>query len=301
MRIQIRHQMSVTPPAGTSNMVLQVLATPKSGPTQKVADWSIEMEGFAEAGPFTDAYGNMAQLVNVLRPEGDYLITISGLVDTNDRHGVLGKLTGEPVPALFKRQTALTKVPVSLYGKFRTTKDSRIDVLHALMARVGETLATVKPAPAAPMQSQSQSQSSEGGSQSQSQSSGTDQSEAQMLANGEAIEAAVAPAEDVLPLPPASDYAHAFIGAARGLDIPARFVTGYLLGDEDHPASFHAWAEAYDEGLGWIGFDPMMQLCPTDRHVRMVIGLDALTAQPIRVVPAGDGVVEVDVSVTRAE
>lgn len=76
---------------------------------------------------------------------------------------------------------------------------------------------------------------------------------------------------------------HAFIAAARALDIPARYVTGYLHADDG--ASVHAWAEAFDEGLGWIGFDPLLNLCPTDHHVRLASGLDATGTMPIRMVP----------------
>jgi transglutaminase-like putative cysteine protease len=77
---------------------------------------------------------------------------------------------------------------------------------------------------------------------------------------------------------------HAFIGAARALDIPARYVTGYVL-DDDGRAAFHAWAEACDEGLGWIGFDPLLNVCPTEQHVRLASGLDATGTMPIRMVP----------------
>jgi len=275
MRISIRHQLSATPPPGTSNAVLQLLLTPQSGPTQKVESWSLEMAGIGNAGHFSDAFGNPVHLVNQSKPEGALVVTVQGMVETTDRHGVLGRLGGEPVPALYRRVTSLTKAPVTLYGKFRGSKDSRLDILHGLMARVGETLGTLEQ----PAQSQSQSQMGADGAQRQSQSQG-----------GEAK-----------PLPPASDYAHAFIGGARALEIPARYVTGYLVGDEDHEGGFHAWAEAYDEGLGWIGFDPLLQLCPTDRHVRLAAGLDALGAQPVRIVPAGDGVATTEIAVEAAD
>jgi transglutaminase-like putative cysteine protease len=78
--------------------------------------------------------------------------------------------------------------------------------------------------------------------------------------------------------------AHAFIGAARALDIPARYVTGYLL-DDDGKASVHAWAEACDEGLGWIGFDSLLNVCPAEQHIRLAAGLDAMGTMPIRMVP----------------
>jgi transglutaminase-like putative cysteine protease len=271
MRISIRHQLSVTPPPGTANAVLQLLLTPQSGPTQTVESWSVEMTGIDTAGRFVDAFGNIAHLVNHIRPEGPLVVTAKGVVRTSDRHGVLGRIAGEPVPALFSRVTPLTKASASLYGKFRGSKESRLDVLHGLMARVGELLESEETS------GQSQSQMAADGSQVQSQSQG-----------GESK-----------PHAGASGYAHAFVSGARALDIPARYVTGYLVGAQEGQAAFHAWAEAYDEALGWIGFDPMLQLCPTDRHVRLATGLDALGARPLRMVPADD-VSELEISVEAA-
>ncbi len=93
------------------------------------------------------------------------------------------------------------------------------------------------------------------------------QSQSQMLAEAKDTAAAV----------------HAFLGAARALEIPSRYVTGYLI-DEDQ-AKFHAWAEAWDEGLGWIGFDPVMNICPASSHLRVASGLDATSTMPVRCVP----------------
>lgn len=289
MRISIRHQMSVTPPPGSPHAVLQLLLTPQSGATQTVESWNVEMAGIDDAARFTDAYGNKVHLVNQIKPEGELLVTVTGVVETIDKHGVIGRVGSEPVPALYKRITPLTKAAVTVYGKFRNAKESRLGVLHGVMARVGELLDT----PAAEGQSQSQSQ----GGQSQSQSQGNGPSEGPLVPSEEEHQEAAAK----LPRPPATDYAHAFVAAARALNIPARYVTGYLLGSEGEPSSFHAWAEAFDEGLGWIGFDPMLQLCPTDRHVRLAAGLDALSATPLRAVPAGDGTREVSLSVEAAD
>lgn len=254
MRLSIRHQLSLTPPPGTNYAVLQLLLTPPGGTTQSVVSWSVEAPGIGNAGRFIDAYGNRVHLVNQSRPEGTLTVVATGVVETSDTHGVLGRAGGEPVPALYKRLTPLTRAPAELYEPFRGSKASRLDLLHGLMARVGETLGA----------GEALGQMQAGGSQSQSQS------------QGQAGPAA------------ASNHAHAFIGAARAFDIPARYVAGYLEGTD----GLHAWAEAHDEGLGWIGFDPLLQLCPTERHVRLAVALDAAGAQPLRAVPAGDGVVE---------
>ena len=251
MLITIRHTLRLTLGPGIIRSVQHVLLTPQTGPGQVVREWSIDMPGFAEGASFIDGFGNRAQLVTQHRPEAELVVSVGGVVDTNDRNGVVGRVPGEPPAALYRRPTPLAKAAGAITSKFRaTTKDgqNRIALLHDLMARVGEVVGGV----------QSQSQSSDGQMQSQDQ--------------GEPARVA------------AADYAHAFIGAARALDIPARYVTGYVAthGDE---TLWHAWAEAWDDGLGWIAFDTSLGYCPTDKHVRVATGLDAGSVPPVRCVP----------------
>ncbi|WP_052715576.1 transglutaminase family protein [Devosia chinhatensis] len=266
MRIEIDHSLKLSLPYQPAQALFHLLLTPGSGPTQNVEDWSVEVEGVDNAGRFADAFGNLVHLVNQSRPEGEIAIRAHGVVTTTDTNGVLGKPAGEPVPTLYRRVTALTRAPVTLYGKFRTGKDTRLDILHGLMARVGETLGLPEPA--------------EDGVQSQMSADG-----AQVQRQGEAVD-----------LPPPPDYAHLFIGGARALDIPARFVTGYLAPSAERQGGLHAWAEAYDDRLGWIGFDPRLQICPTEHYVRLAVGLDAETAVPLRTSPVGDMVQEAQVT-----
>lgn len=257
MKIAIRHQLSLAIGPGVARAVQHILLTPTAGPTQSILEWAIAVPGGENATTFADGFGNRAMLVTQTRPEAEITIAVTGLVETTDRNGVIGRPAGEPPPALFRRTTAATKPIGAITSKLRSTPrggPDRIPLLHALMARVGEVLG--EPGP-------SQSQQQDG--QSQSQSQGQSQT---------------APRAD------ATAYAHAFVGAARALDIPARFVTGYLHGAETPEAAFHAWAEAWDDGLGWIGFDAMLQICPTDQHVRVAVGLDATSAVPVRSVPA---------------
>jgi transglutaminase-like putative cysteine protease len=80
------------------------------------------------------------------------------------------------------------------------------------------------------------------------------------------------------------DHTHIFVSAARTLAIPARYVTGYLVLDGNGASTasaHHAWAEAWVEGLGWVGFDVANRVCPTDRYVRLACGLDAAYAAPV--------------------
>ncbi|MDB5561134.1 MAG: protein containing transglutaminase-like domain, putative cysteine protease [Hyphomicrobiales bacterium] len=266
MKISIRHQLSFAVGHGNAHAVQHILLTPLDGPTQKVLRWSIELDGMDRAARIFDAFGNSAQLVSQIRPQGDLVVTVEGIVETVDRHGVVGRLPRDPMPALFRRTTPLTQSDLAIHEPLRDGArkgGNRIELLHRLMGRIGEAYgigADDEEAHEPAAQTQAQSQSS-GGEQSQEQDAG------------------------VKPEADATTVTHAFIGACRALEIPARFITGYLAESEDGPAAFHAWAEAYDDGLGWIGFDSMLGICPTDRHVRVASGLDALSCTPVRTVP----------------
>ena len=87
------------------------------------------------------------------------------------------------------------------------------------------------------------------------------------------------------------DHAHVFIACARQMGTPARYVSGHLLrrdGLDDQEAA-HAWAEAWIEDLGWVGFDPANGVCSTERYVRVATGLDYLGAAPVRGATYGGG------------
>ena len=84
---------------------------------------------------------------------------------------------------------------------------------------------------------------------------------------------------------------------ARRADLPARYVSGYLMSGGTGAEAAHAWAEIWVQGLGWIGFDPANACCPDDRYIRLGSGLDAQDAAPIRGIARGPGAEILDVSV----
>ncbi len=78
------------------------------------------------------------------------------------------------------------------------------------------------------------------------------------------------------------DHAHIFIGAARAHDIPARYVSGYLMmNDRIDQEATHAWAEAHIDGLGWVGFDISNRISPDPRYIRVATGRDYRDAAPV--------------------
>jgi transglutaminase-like putative cysteine protease len=78
------------------------------------------------------------------------------------------------------------------------------------------------------------------------------------------------------------DHAQIFIAAARALEIPARYVSGYLMMDDRiEQEATHAWAEAWVQGLGWVGFDISNGISPDPRYVRVATGRDYRDAAPV--------------------
>ena len=50
-------------------------------------------------------------------------------------------------------------------------------------------------------------------------------------------------------------------------------------------------------GLGWVAFDPANGFCPTDAHVRVAVGLDALGAAPLRGTRYGAGAEALEIAI----
>ena len=65
------------------------------------------------------------------------------------------------------------------------------------------------------------------------------------------------------------DYAHVMVSLCRSLGIPARYVTGLMVG---HGAT-HAWVEVHD-GRRWCGFDPTNNNEIDDRYMLFATGRD---------------------------
>ena len=93
------------------------------------------------------------------------------------------------------------------------------------------------------------------------------------------------------------DFSHLMIAGLRGLGLPARYVSGYIMTEapEGGPArqggdASHAWVSVWcGDELGWIEFDPTNDLIVRDEHVVVAYGRDFSDVAPLRGVILGGG------------
>jgi transglutaminase-like putative cysteine protease len=107
------------------------------------------------------------------------------------------------------------------------------------------------------------------------------------------------------------DFAHLLIGLCRALEVPARYVSGYIVVNGGTPTgrteapiptrgsdASHAWVEAFTPTHGWRGFDPTNNLVANDRYVKIAIGRDYRDVPPTRGTYQGGGSERLTVAVT---
>ncbi|KVE06958.1 transglutaminase family protein [Burkholderia anthina] len=330
MRLAIRHISRYRFDDQASHALQRLRLRPQSGPGQTVRAWQVTIDGVEPTLSYADGLGNRIDLVRHDRGAKDEIVVVAaGVVETQDRAGILGNSEGYAPPWIFERETALTKAgdTVRALTDALPIEPHGLDALHWLMTEVHGRIAYAPNLAAdAPVDAETALQRGEGTSR---------------------------------------DHAHAFIAAARVLKIPARYISGYVLADSamqriadskqhssdveeeaalalqsgdgmqqalgashaaqsqsqgqsqsqsqsqgqpqaalgaqpqaasltQQPAG-HAWAEAYVEGLGWVGFDPFMNRCPDERYVRIAVGLDHRDAQPVTGLGATAVAVEISV------
>lgn len=101
------------------------------------------------------------------------------------------------------------------------------------------------------------------------------------------------------------DFAHLMLACLRGMGLPARYVSGYLL-TEPPPGmprlmgvdASHAWVAAYSPQHGWVEFDPTNDQLADQRYITLTWGADFADVVPLRGVIFGGGDQAMDVQVS---
>jgi transglutaminase-like putative cysteine protease len=98
------------------------------------------------------------------------------------------------------------------------------------------------------------------------------------------------------------DFAHVMIAALGALDMPARYVSGYVFAPRRSMASAsHAWVDVFLPGRGWLSLDPTHDAAQSDHYVRVAVGRDYADVTPTRGVYKGTGRESMSVEVKVAQ
>jgi len=259
MRLRIAHSSVYRYDPPTAGVIQVLRLTPRNHEGQHIGHWRIDVTPDARLASHEDAFGNITHVFTADGPLDELTVEVDGEVETQSTDGVVRGTVERFPPSLFLRDTALTQADGAIRDFAQKIRDASGGVvlaeLHGLLDRLFEDVAGDSAA-------------------------------------GDASSAPVNAAEAFARKHGApKDLAHIFIGAARSLGIPARYVRGYFRKPDNSADAdtSHAWAEAHVPGLGWVGFDPSDGRCPTDGHVRVAIGLDSLGAAAVRGTRLGVG------------
>lgn len=260
MRLAIDHVTHYRFTAPPVHGLQRLRLTPKHTSGQRVLEWTMSFEGARLEVEYEDHNYNHVTLISLVPGSSELTIRCTGVVDTADEDGIIGRHSGFLALWHFLGATELTRPGPKLRALVGGI-DRDVDVLpmlHGLSAAILEAVA-YEPG----------------------------QTDAETTA-----EAALTAGHGVC-----QDHAHVFIAACRLLGVPARYVSGYLMMDDRvEQEAGHAWAEAHVDHLGWVGFDVSNGISPDARYVRVSTGRDYREAAPVTGIRYGAHDEELNVS-----
>lgn len=262
MRIRIVHDTVYTYEQPARGLIQILRLTPRDHDGQHVREWRIEPSVNGRLTAREDGFGNLVHWFTADDPTDALTVRVTGEIETFETSGIVRGAV-ERLPDLFYlRDTPLTETSPELAAFAQKVgaagERDVLATLHRLVAAVHDTV-TFEPGPTS-----------------------ASTSAAQSFEAGKGV---------------CQDLTHVFLSAARHLDIPSRYVSGYYRRDDgDDQKAGHAWVESLVPNLGWVGFDPAHGMSATEAHVRVAVGLDYLGAAPIRGSRLGGGTETLDVA-----
>ena len=237
----------------------QIRTTPKRNDQQTVLNWTTTVEGGTQELAYDDQHLNHVELVSFASETTELTLTTGGEVEVEDNHGIVGRHRAAAPLWLYRRPTPRTEAGNWVRSLTKGLDGTDVTALHALIGRIRETVAYEV-----------------GASQ-------PDWTAEDAIAAGRGV---------------CQDHTHIFLACARSMGLPARYVSGYLmLDDRTDQDAMHAWAEAWVDGLGWVGFDVSNGISPDARYVRVATGLDYAEAAPVSGLRMGAARERLDVAI----
>ena len=247
MRIRILHDTIYRYDRPVSGVIQTLRLMPRNHDGQYITNWRVNISVDCPVSCHIDAFGNNTHTFTADGPLEELVVHAEGIAEVEDTGGVVKGTMERFPPSLFLRETNLTEADDAIrnFAADFSDSDGHLALLHHMLKTLHSEI-IFDPDPT---------------------HTGTTAAEAFVLKRGVC-----------------QDISHIFIAAARSLGIPARYVSGYFHRADGviEQEAGHAWAEAFIPDLGWVAFDPTNGISATDAHLRVAVGLDYLSAAPVR-------------------
>ena len=249
-KFHVTHKTNYSFETGPLSGLQQIKKTPYSDSCQTVSDWSLSLEGAKEELSFIDSFNNNVHLIRI-EPRTKYIvIECGGHVEVADKFGIRGYENNTIPLWVWTEQTNITKPGSNIrkLAKGFSLKDNISD-FYKLMELINRSLDFKK------------------------NTTDVETTAEEAFKSGSGV---------------CQDFTNIFIACCRLNGLPARYVSGFLLLDNNQiQEAMHAWAEVFIEGLGWVGFDTANNISPDDRYIRVALGRDYTDAAPIKGLTSG--------------
>jgi transglutaminase-like putative cysteine protease len=267
MRIAVRHVTRFRFDERVNYAIHDTRLQPAAGDGQRLTSWTVRGPG--RRHDWIDGYGNAVSTFSLAAPHRELEIVAEGVYEwSGDAAWISFPERDSLPPEFWLLNRGLARHEAAMDGLIEGLQsavgkpDARIAAMHDLMDRLADRIVF------------------------RTGVSTPDSTALEIVAQGAGV---------------CQDMAHVFIGCCRRLGVPARYASGYLRRAPGHAVgtASHGWAEAWIEGLGWVGFDPANRCSPTGDFLRLAVGLDYASAAPVtgrRIGPGLGG--EMDVSAT---
>ena len=224
MLIRISHLTSYRyePPAASVIQILRL--TPRNHDGQYITRWRIDVSTDCRLDQHEDAFGNITHAFTAEGPFDELSIQVEGEVETRDTQGIVRGAVERFPPSFYLRETALTSSDPAIAEFAASARGAAggdvLGLLHIMLDRLFE----------------------------------------QMTFDTEASRTTTPAAEAfALKRGVCQDFAHIVIAGARGLGIPARYVSGYFLRNDGVTGqdAGHAWQRpSFPNSAGWPSMRP---------------------------------------------
>lgn len=252
MLLHIEHVTVYRYDRPVNHSVQSLRLTPRTEAGQRVLNWQLQTPG--QKSQQIDAHGNVMHLLTIDEPHVEIRIQVSGTVETEAVADAAPSNRGRLSPLIYLPETSLTRADddLKLFARpFVNALRDRDGVLR-LATAIRNTIEYVP--------------------------GSTDVSD---------------PAASVFALRRGvcQDHAHIMLACCRTLGVPARYVSGYLLAEQDDHLASHAWVDVWlEESQRWFAVDVTNGVSGGPHHCRLAVGRDYLDACPVRGVRRGGGI-----------